>query len=83
MSDKEQADQLAREETGVSINTEYRQMYPFECLCSVAEKMAKWKQQQMIEKAVNWLKENEAGYWSSEYGTPRRLLDDFKEAMEE
>lgn len=43
----------------------------------------KWKQKQMIEKAVKWLKENEARYWSSEYDTPRRLLDDFKEAMEE
>lgn len=44
--------------------------------------MAEWKQQQMIEKAVKWLKENEAGYWSSEYGTPQRLLVDFKKAME-
>lgn len=83
MSDKDKADQLAREETDVSFSVVYRQLYPFECLCSVGEKMAKWKQQQMIEKAVDWLKENEARYWSSEYDTPQRLLDDFKEAMEE
>jgi len=43
----------------------------------------KWKQKQMVEKAVKWLKENEARYWSSEYDTPQRLLDDFKKAMEE
>lgn len=43
----------------------------------------KWKQKQMVEKAVKWLKENESSYWSSEYDTPQRLLDDFKKAMEE
>ena len=36
-----------------------------------------------INKAVKWLKENEAKYWSSKYDTPQRLLDDFKKAMEE
>lgn len=50
MSDKDKADLLAREETGVSINTEYRQMYPFECLCSVGEKMAEWKDKQFEEE---------------------------------
>ena len=45
--------------------------------------MAKWKQKEMIEKAVKWLKENEAGYWSQDYDTPRKLLVDFVNAMEE
>ena len=41
------------------------------------------EEKQLIEKAVEWLKENEAKYWSSVYDTPQRLLEDFKKAMEE
>lgn len=50
MSNKDKAELLAREETGVSINVVYRQMYPFECLCSVGEKMAEWKDEQFEEE---------------------------------
>lgn len=45
--------------------------------------MAEWKQKQMVEKAVKWLKENESSYWSEEVATPEELLDDFRKAMEE
>lgn len=46
-----------------------------------ALKMAEWKQKQMVEKAVKWLKENESSYWSEEVATPEELLDDFRKAM--
>ncbi len=47
------------------------------------EKGSEWTKRRTIEKAVKWLKENESSYWSQEYDTPRKLLDDFVKAMEE
>lgn len=52
-------------------------------------KAMKWKEQQMIEKAVKWLKDN-AGTYHRFNVTENRfyynyniLIDDFKKAMEE
>lgn len=55
--------------------------------------MAEWKQQQMVEKAVKWLKENTDKYVGREieeydmqyYGHINidSLIDDFKQAMKE
>ena len=39
--------------------------------------MASWKEQQIIEKAVEWLEEHMTGYEQSKY------IDNFKKAMEE
>jgi len=53
------------------------------------EKMAQWKQQQMIEKAVKWLKDNAGTYHRFNVNENRFyynyniLIDDFEKAMEE
>lgn len=49
--------------------------------------MAEWKEQQMIERAVEWLKTNAGKYIkgslsASNYCT-EHCIDDFKEAMKE
>ena len=48
-------------------------------------KMAEWMKQQMIEKAVKWLKENAGMYWYDDIyiDCPDELLENFKKAMEE
>lgn len=45
-------------------------------------KMAKWKEQQMIDKACEWLKEYGGVYWMDDYDLPTdELVNDFKKAM--
>lgn len=47
--------------------------------------MAAWKEQQLIEKAAKWLKENAGMYWYDDIyiDCPAELLEDFKNAMKE
>jgi len=52
---------------------------------SIGIKMAEWKEQQMIERAVEWLRANAGKYIkgclsTSNYCT-EHCIDDFKEAM--
>lgn len=54
--------------------------------------MAKWKENQMIKKAIEWLKENtssymsiyweQGGYATQEYDIDK-MINDFKKSMEE
>lgn len=90
MTDLEKARELAhdyfrRGQLGLcSLDTESA---GYEC----AIKMAEWKEQQMIEKAVNWLNNNIGAYLDYEapkYGCSVEidkisLIEDFKKAMEE
>lgn len=50
-------------------------------------KMAKWKEQQIIEKACEWLENNVDGYMVIDEGGDGfmhfSLINDFKKAMEE
>lgn len=50
-------------------------------------KMAEWKEQQMIEKAYEWLKDNIDGYMVIDEGGDGymhfSLINDFRKAMEE
>lgn len=50
--------------------------------------MAAWKEQQMIEKAAEWLLENAKEYVvydfdAEDYSVREDLVDDFREAMDE
>lgn len=43
--------------------------------------MAKWKEQQMIEKACEWLEDNLASFWQCKFYDDIAFIDDFKKAM--
>lgn len=54
----------------------------------IARHFAKWKKEQMIEKAVKWLEENAQDYTYDDYGIMafirnKQLKEDFKKAMED
>ena len=52
-----------------------------ECYKSAME-MALWKEQQMIEKACEWMFSNHIHYPNNRIGT-EQIIKDFKKAMEE
>lgn len=58
-----------------------------ECCVAACQEMAEWKEQQMIEKACEWLKDNANDYldwydWEQCRVNKDELLYDFRKAME-
>lgn len=84
MRTEEKASELARAEIGKSINTEYRQVYFYSNLESVAMKMAEWQRQRTIDLAVEWLTlnfEEDGKSLRTVYKTKGELLSEFVNDM--
>ena len=80
MKTEEKAKELAMAEMGKSINTEYRQVYFYSNLESVAMKMAEWQMQRIINMAVDWLALNfdeDGKSLRTVYKTKSELLSEF------
>ena len=84
MTDREKADEISGQYSTSHYFPNDEELAAY----SAAMQMAKWKEQQMIEKACEWLEDNANEYldwydWEQCRVNKDELLHDFREAMEE
>lgn len=58
MTRKEKADKLGQEYFPDEANMWARPNYEAQCVSEACMKMAEWEHQRLVEKAVDWLKDN-------------------------
>ena len=76
MTDLEKAIELARKHKGL-----FGMRNREECCVAACQEMAEWKEQQMIDKACEWLEDNLASFWQCKLYDDIAFIDDFKKAM--
>lgn len=81
MTNEEKARELAIKSTKY-IDDNGKEMYNAFVEAALQE-MAEWKEQQMIEKACEWLNDNLASFWQCKLYDDITFIDDFKKVMEE
>lgn len=76
MTNEEKAREIADSLKGYALMSDYGKSL------RAAKEMAAWKEQQMIEKAVKWMRSRQKGFINKIVTITEKDIQDFKKAME-
>ena len=79
MTDKEKADEISEHYATSHYFPNDEELAAY----SAAMQMAKWKEQQMIEKACEWLKKNLQNYIEDDWTSEKDFIEEFRKAVKE